>query len=567
MSSAMKQVKHDSGYYALIHGFSDGIKVIVVGCKSEELKPRLCFAVNDIKKFIQDFPKIFNSFFKAIIFNVMNCSNAANPDNIKIRHQLKEKVEKLKIPYYFITCETFFASLSLAVSKYTCDIGDIIFIPIISENFICSYAYRREADGYINIRQRAVFKDEIGDEKTFRAAFYADYDPKKIITFSICPNSIMLKRLRKIVDPRKVTFMERNDKDDIKFLVEICKWLFNPKSNNACYIKPRSAKRFYASPFDRFNIDTATIVVEYNEELPLNRKYLFPRTISQLFLTYSLGEPNPVLKYYKTCTPDTTPACHRYELNFSIDLNNFPKTVIKNVMIPQIESLPSMLDKAMKDRHPVIGFFDNSSVICVYNEKDGKYEFLESWNGIYGKDIFLDLKPKRPVLEYKPPNDTKSVITFNELCAFTESQPPPSLNRGLQLVKKSEKDLSLIFETFNGQQISSTPSFLMALILKEHYMAIKKETGIRHDKIGIHFFPIYRDPTKVEEAKDAVQGYAFEFIKTMQTKHEIQILLKESCNLLRVQYCADASKALEAIPFTLDDSKILVMPPSVLENL
>uniref|UniRef100_A0A914QN12 Uncharacterized protein n=1 Tax=Panagrolaimus davidi TaxID=227884 RepID=A0A914QN12_9BILA len=279
-----------------------------------------------------------------------------------------------------------------------------------------------------------------------------------------------------------------------------------------------------------------------------------------------IGEPNPVLHFFKTCTPEAAADCHQYELNFNIDNNNLPKAVIKNVMIPQIETLPMILDKSMKDRHPVIAFFDNSSVICIFNDKSGKYEFLESWNGVYGKDIFLNLKPEKPVLEYTSPVNNKSVITFKDICSFTESQPIPTLNDGLKLIKNATTQSTLEFERSNGTQGFSTPAFLMAFILREHYMAIKRKTGIKHEKLGIHYFKNFQDRKKVEEGRNADLQYGWEFLSDLQTKHDIQILLKESCNMLRVQYSDEATKVMENMGFTLDEGRTLVMPPMYFDN-
>uniref|UniRef100_A0A914QPC9 Uncharacterized protein n=1 Tax=Panagrolaimus davidi TaxID=227884 RepID=A0A914QPC9_9BILA len=551
MSSSLnkKVIAKDSGYYALIHGHDDGFKVIVVDCATEEAKIHLSFECKNIKKFVKDFPKTFNLNYKVIIFNVFQCFNAANPNNIELCYKLKEQVEKLKIPYYFISGQMYLPSLVLAVTKFTCEPNDVIFIPLVCATHISSYAYRREANGYVNIR--AVSLNENGNEKEYRDAFYGNFNPKKIIACSILPNSRMMNALRKIVPPQKLIVNEQQAyQQQVEALVEIAKWVLDPTLNNKCHFKPRSDRRFYASSTDKTTVQNAVIVIDYNEELPLTRKHLFPRTISQLHLTHSKDEPNPVLHFFKTCTPEAAD-CHQYELNFSIDNNNLPKAVIKNVMVPQIETLPMILDKSMKDRHPVIAFFDNSSVICFFNDKSEKYEFLESWNGVYGKDIFLNLKPEKPVLEYTSPVDNKSVITFTDICSFTESQPIPTLNDGLKLIKNATTQSTLEFERSDGTQGFSTPAFLMAFILREHYMAIKRKTGIKHEKLGIHYFKNIQERKKVEEGRNADPQYYWEFLSDMQTKHEIQILLKESCNMLRVQYSDEATKVMDNIGFSL----------------
>uniref|UniRef100_A0A914Y659 Uncharacterized protein n=1 Tax=Panagrolaimus superbus TaxID=310955 RepID=A0A914Y659_9BILA len=156
MSTGIKiqSIKEDSGYHALIHGLSECIKVVTVGCDTEDIKPRLSFVTKDAKKFLKDFAKTFKPPYKSIVFNVFQSFHGTNFDSIAFCDQLKEEVQKLKIPYYFISSETFLPAAFLAASKYTSEIGDIIFVPTLLPNIICSWAYQREADGYISIRQR-----------------------------------------------------------------------------------------------------------------------------------------------------------------------------------------------------------------------------------------------------------------------------------------------------------------------------------------------------------------------------------------------------------------------------
>lgn len=72
---------------------------------------------------------------------------------------------------------------------------------------------------------------------------------------------------------------------------------------------------------------------------------------------------------------------HRYEVTLSIDENNIPKFLLSPIQAQNILNLPQKFDETITTKIPVISFFDNSSVICVYNEKG--YQFLENWNGSF----------------------------------------------------------------------------------------------------------------------------------------------------------------------------------------
>ena len=72
--------------------------------------------------------------------------------------------------------------------------------------------------------------------------------------------------------------------------------------------------------------------------------------------------------------------CHWIKIFLNIDENNFAQLCYEPIICPEIQSLPLTLNPMENLNIPVIGFFDNSSVICLSIE--GKsYEFLDSWNG------------------------------------------------------------------------------------------------------------------------------------------------------------------------------------------
>lgn len=83
--------------------------------------------------------------------------------------------------------------------------------------------------------------------------------------------------------------------------------------------------------------------------------------------------------------------CHQTEFILTVDIENMPNLKVQHTLIPQIEALPETLDKNVENPTPFVGFFGNSSVICVCNSETGKYEFLKSWNGNLAKNKFFQL--------------------------------------------------------------------------------------------------------------------------------------------------------------------------------
>ena len=105
---------------------------------------------------------------------------------------------------------------------------------------------------------------------------------------------------------------------------------------------------------------------------------------------------------------------HRIKFSLIIDENECPFLYQEPFIIPDIKSLPKKLTSKSDLNFPFIGFFDNSSVICIRNENG--YDFLKSWNGelptefddirnslvtslgIRGQDLFLNFKNDKPEL-------------------------------------------------------------------------------------------------------------------------------------------------------------------------
>ena len=71
--------------------------------------------------------------------------------------------------------------------------------------------------------------------------------------------------------------------------------------------------------------------------------------------------------------------CHRINVSLIVDENILPQISQEPVLRSRITSLPEKLNTFEDLDIPVIGLFDNSSVICLRDENG--YNFLDSWNG------------------------------------------------------------------------------------------------------------------------------------------------------------------------------------------
>ena len=74
--------------------------------------------------------------------------------------------------------------------------------------------------------------------------------------------------------------------------------------------------------------------------------------------------------------------CHRFRLTLQVDMNGFFKLLVVPENAQKIEEFPKQLTENFTSKVPVIGFFDKSSVMCLWNDEKNEYEFADKWNGM-----------------------------------------------------------------------------------------------------------------------------------------------------------------------------------------
>uniref|UniRef100_A0AC35F930 Uncharacterized protein n=2 Tax=Panagrolaimus sp. PS1159 TaxID=55785 RepID=A0AC35F930_9BILA len=86
--------------------------------------------------------------------------------------------------------------------------------------------------------------------------------------------------------------------------------------------------------------------------------------------------------------------CHAVKIIISVDSNSFPSYHIIPEMFSKVEYLPSILQRSIPTKTATIGIYGNISVICHF--KDGRYHFLDKWNGVYGKYMLISFAKEKP---------------------------------------------------------------------------------------------------------------------------------------------------------------------------
>uniref|UniRef100_A0A914PER6 Uncharacterized protein n=1 Tax=Panagrolaimus davidi TaxID=227884 RepID=A0A914PER6_9BILA len=199
--------------------------------------------------------------------------------------------------------------------------------------------------------------------------------------------------------------------------------------------------------------------------------------------------------------PYTVPEeCHRIKLTLSVDINTFPTIKHEAIIITEVAALPHKLNADLTENIPVIGFFDNSSVICMY-----------------GRDLYIDFTEERPTFVDKAENVNSLVGAVYDLIKIL-SLPPDNIKAehhwGFKIAKDAENPVLIEFETYEGYAQAAPPAFLMKMMLREHIKAIKNESNEKPTKLGFYLFDEFDD-----DAKKRVENG-----------------LEEACKLLNVEF-------------------------------
>uniref|UniRef100_A0A914QYR2 Uncharacterized protein n=1 Tax=Panagrolaimus davidi TaxID=227884 RepID=A0A914QYR2_9BILA len=208
---------------------------------------------------------------------------------------------------------------------------------------------------------------------------------------------------------------------------------------------------------------------------------------------------------------------HRRKIVLFFESECLPELKIESIILSEIEEFPNKLDQICDMKIPVIGFFDSSAVICVY--KNGKYNFLDSWNGLYGNELFINFEESKAKygMESIKAGKTKMASVVYDLIKIM-SMPSEKIvvkeDWKFVITKNSENPVLIEFVNHEGRKQAGTPSFLMAMLLKEMIKRIKNE---------------------MNEEKPKEIGFCFFHKMFEDEKQRVENGLKEACELLKVE--------------------------------
>uniref|UniRef100_A0AC34GWL6 Uncharacterized protein n=1 Tax=Panagrolaimus sp. ES5 TaxID=591445 RepID=A0AC34GWL6_9BILA len=286
-----------------------------------------------------------------------------------------------------------------------------------------------------------------------------------------------------------------------KYIIETSKWIFD-KTLIKNHVLPTSVKGIHV----KGNYGTETNIldimkVEVNDLLPIKKTAIVPRSIPELQVVLQTQF------FTKTCIPDhLRNDCQRYQITLTVNEENFEVVRVDEM---EIEDFEDLLEK-VESKIPFIGFIDNSSVVAVYKPEEEQYEILDEWNGLYGSDCFISFDEERPKFgdEAKDMLATKNTSVVFDLLKIMSMAPEDIKTEktwGFSFTRDITNPILVKFDNFDGKKKMSTPSFLMALFLKQHLIIIKEETGEKPKEVALWIFKQDFDEVQMKRIKDGLE--------------------------------------------------------------
>uniref|UniRef100_A0A914PK52 Uncharacterized protein n=1 Tax=Panagrolaimus davidi TaxID=227884 RepID=A0A914PK52_9BILA len=437
---------------------------------------------------------------------------------------IKEKFTKAEIPTFFITSDDWLITKALVFANYRSKRNDIIsMLKALGDEGIVVQDFKYTPDGYIKLT-RHVFKT-VSDNDKIQLTILKNH-PKTIIliNFYLMAHMNSLKCLfSKTANLINIYTSEFTDQTIIQTLKQIIDkrcihYKIRPTCLRKCIIRPKTGW-----------CTCAIITANPEDELPFEKTIRHEKLVRDIIATVENPTSEVPITLF-TCTPNLK--AHLHEITLKIDEQNFVTFEVKPIICKEIKNLPQKLEKKKNLKIPVIALFRNLSFILIPKNDKSPYEFLQSWNGIYGTDLYLNFDKEKPTFgenafkSYGTKSNglvygfsiyfcTKINFRFLDITKIMASSPEKLqiFSEHFKITKDAENPVLFEIIDHERKEKFATPAFFMALMFKEHLKAIKNEIGRKPKEIGIVFFDEYD-----------VGGY-----------DRVQTQISEACNTLKIE--------------------------------
>uniref|UniRef100_A0AC34FWY6 Uncharacterized protein n=1 Tax=Panagrolaimus sp. ES5 TaxID=591445 RepID=A0AC34FWY6_9BILA len=482
--------------YGYFHATKDCTMLSTVDSATNEFFGRIEFGSGkELLDAIDILPK--NSSIQYFIVNLFQLRNHEFSCNMAFCKAVKEKLNTINAQHRFISYTQIVQSSALIAANVSPKIDDIILMVLIHDQKYIVHEMKYTKTGFKKHTSRIIeANNENETSQITKSKILSSCNPSKIIGYSTC-STTSFKKLKNIFKSTNFVVVNNDQlrRTEAQCVCEMVKWMKN-KRFTKFYIHPTIFQPYFLVGLVG-NVREEIFTIDCGEELPLERSAIVSKPFQFCSIVCcDLTEPKP-FDY-----GNIQGSSHRYNVKFKIDSEYFPNFEVTSVSVHGVKHLTHLLDYKMKEKIPVIGFFDTSSVICVSKENKN-YKFLDEWNGVHGNELFINFDKEKHQFgsnTVTPFHTEMSHVVYDLIKIMSMSAEKIIADEKWKFIftKNAENPVLIEFDNFDGTKKAASPAFLMAMLLKEHLKVIKTAIGKKPKKVA---FCLIYDFTKDERKR------------------------------------------------------------------
>uniref|UniRef100_A0A914PI56 Uncharacterized protein n=1 Tax=Panagrolaimus davidi TaxID=227884 RepID=A0A914PI56_9BILA len=339
----------------------------------------------DAKKFVEDIPKLFKN-VKGALLNVFCYQPNGYKTNMDFCEAISKKLDELHIRHSYLSIKYSSCLIMLRMANINLQFNETVLLVTINDSDVAINGFKYTENGYKEVCDKRININGKENAKLLRDEILGESNPKKIVLVSLSKDKTFVKFLRKVLKSNKLIAFDSMPDIDENVIDDIAKWMFD-KSFIKYHIIPMCERKYFfitAIGKETFSF----LFLEQSEILPLKKTCYVSRCNEYIIYADNLDEE-------RRETMEVEKRCHQNKITVTVDMENFIKVKHETIIFPQLEAFPMNLTlKHSIMQIPVIGILDGISVICL--RKNCRYKFLDSWNGLYGKELAISFDETKP---------------------------------------------------------------------------------------------------------------------------------------------------------------------------
>uniref|UniRef100_A0A914QQN2 Uncharacterized protein n=1 Tax=Panagrolaimus davidi TaxID=227884 RepID=A0A914QQN2_9BILA len=297
MFSPFKEYSNVKGFVGFINCFNEFFKIDILDLDTEKVVKEFMYQSKDAELLINQFTTTNNTknIFKAFIVDLFNISpNESYQTGYKLCEKLREKLNELKIPSYFISEENYLFSCLLIGSQMILKYDEIVLIILPSiaiENSISKLQYvvgefQFTPNGYkLKSTKTLASVNPKENPNILFQQFCGSTIPKKVLVSTACCKKTVA--FKKIFKPKILTLLHQGILSFTeKFILETYKWMLD-KSYIKYYILPTCTRNIHAfGDYGSKENILDLFKVNINDPLPIRKTASFTKSVPEFSVSF-----------------------------------------------------------------------------------------------------------------------------------------------------------------------------------------------------------------------------------------------------------------------------------------